>query len=664
WTSRDGRVWTREAANAGAAFRPGDRINALTRTPAGFAAVGAHSPSGTFRGDQRAVVWTSADGRSWRRADRPANGEITGLDRVAATGNGALVAHGWFARKVTKTVARKGKRRKQTATQRGEGLWLSPDGGRTWTPVTVPQAQGSYGPTIGLAAGPGGVYVAREGRRVTGTKKRRTTTRHGVIFSSADGRTWAPAGQVSVPSYGGVARLAGSSTGLAVLVRGKGGAGTVLRSGDGRTWRPGGDVGATAAAPGAGLTVSGLTVAAGAAAVITGRRGDDPYLALSGEAAARPVNAVDLAKVPGAIRPERAVTSMGVGAGRVVAVGSTGGGGAVWSAPAANPGAWARAQTPDLRAGKAAGGPRQPRQRFGDVVHGSKGWLAVGRVTAPDGKVTPLVAGAADGVTWRRAPFPGARGNIVDGCTSGPSGYVVVGTSAGKAAAWRSTDLKSWKRGSNAGKGDLDGRTWMRDVAATSKGYVAVGGRQATTGAGRKPVKPVSYLPAVWTSRDGVKWSAVAPPPLPSGVASGAFHQIVARGDVLVGLGWGTAPQAAGKPARWLAFTGVSSDGGRTWRTSVPTGAGEASELTSSVVTPKGFVVAGTVGGPGAQDAAMWASTDGAAWRRVPARGTGLDGPGDQRLTALAAVGGDVLAVGVNADHRGETPTLWRTTAP
>ncbi|MFC7732435.1 beta propeller repeat protein [Actinomadura keratinilytica] len=193
---------------------------------------------------------------------------------------------------------------------------------------------------------------------------------------------------------------------------------------------------------------------------------------------------------------------------------------------------------------------------------------------------------------------------------------------------------------------------------------MAVGGRQTAAGNGRKPAKPVSYRPAVWTSQDGVKWSAVAPPPLPSGVASGAFHQIVARGDVLVGLGWGTTPQTAGKPARWLGFIGVSSDGGRTWRTSVPAGAEEASELTSSAVTPKGFVVAGAVGRNGAQDAAMWASADGVTWRRVPARGTGLDGPGDQRLTALAAVGGDVLAVGVNADHRGETSTLWRTTAP
>lgn len=60
----------------------------------------------------------------------------------------------------------------------------------------------------------------------------------------------------------------------------------------------------------------------------------------------------------------------------------------------------------------------------------------------------------------------------------------------------------------------------------------------------------------------------------------------------------------------------------------------------------------------------MWASSDGVAWRRVPAHGHGLDGPGDQRFTALAAVGGDVLAVGVDAGHRGETPVLWRTAAP
>ncbi|GLW62426.1 hypothetical protein Arub01_06700 [Actinomadura rubrobrunea] len=662
WTSRDGGVWTREAASASAAFRPGDRISALARTPSGFVAAGAHSPTGRFRGDQRAVLWTSADGRSWRRLDRPGGGEITELDRVAALGNGGLVAHGRFDRKAAKTVKGKGKRRQRTVVRRGEGLWVSPDGGRTWTQVALPRAQGAYGPVIGPVAGPGGVYVVREGRRVAKGKKRRAATRYGVVFASADGRTWTPSGQVSAPSYRGVARLAGTSAGLAVLVRGKGGAGTVLRSGDGRSWRVGGGIGAMGGGSGTGLAVNGLTVAAGAAAVLAGRRGDDPYLALSSAAAARPVTTVDLTGVPGVIRPERTVTSMSAAAGRVVAVGSTGGGGAVWSAPAADPDAWTRARISG--AGAAVGGPGRPRQRFGDVVHGPKGWLAVGRVTAPDGKTTPLAAQSADGAAWRRTRFPGAKDALLEACASGPSGYVVVGSSGGKIATWRSADLTRWKRGAGAGKGDLRGPAWMRDVAATSKGYVAVGGRRATGGAGRGRQAPATYLPAVWTSRDGGTWSAAAPPPLPSGIVSGAFHQVVARGDLLVGFGWGSTAQAPGAPARWLAFTGVSTDGGRTWRTSVPPGAEQGAEITSSAVTPKGFAAAGTVGRPGAQDAAMWASPDGVAWRRVPAHGHGLDGPGDQRFTALAAVGGDVLAVGVDAGHRGETPVLWRTAAP
>jgi hypothetical protein len=92
--------------------------------------------------------------------------------------------------------------------------------------------------------------------------------------------------------------------------------------------------------------------------------------------------------------------------------------------------------------------------------------------------------------------------------------------------------------------------------------------------------------------------------------------------------------------------------------------------LTAVTSTAKGFLLAATSGAPGRQDVMLWTWTGaqpaatGTDWRRVAAFGTGLDGPGDQRLTALTAVGNEVVGTGVSADHRGETPTLWRTPAP
>jgi hypothetical protein len=241
-----------------------------------------------------------------------------------------------------------------------------------------------------------------------------------------------------------------------------------------------------------------------------------------------------------------------------------------------------------------------------------------------------------------------------------------VGTAGASAAAWRSADLKVWTRGGNAGKRDLDGPGWMRDVASTGKAYVAVGGRRPA-----KPAKPAApgavpaELPAVWTSADGLKWTAVAPPALPQGLASGAFTQVVARGDALVALGSGRTAAAANAPARALAFYAHSADGGRTWRTGgVPAGTPAGAALTAVTATAKGFLLAGATGEAGRQDVALWTSPDGSGWRRLAASGTGLDGPGDQRLTALASVGGQVVGTGTSTGHRGEVPMLWRTPAP
>ncbi|MFC5746908.1 hypothetical protein [Actinomadura rugatobispora] len=157
----------------------------------------------------------------------------------------------------------------------------------------------------------------------------------------------------------------------------------------------------------------------------------------------------------------------------------------------------------------------------------------------------------------------------------------------------------------------------------------------------------------------------MASPALPAGIASGAFFQVVARGDALVALGWGRTAGAAGAPGRAAAFVAHSPDGGRTWRTSVPQGAGETTTLTAVAATSKGFLLAGSSGLPGRQDVVLWSSPGGAGdWRRVPAFGAGLDGRGDQRLTSLAVLGGEVVGTGISADHRGETPMFWRTPAP
>ncbi|WP_338740994.1 hypothetical protein [Actinomadura luteofluorescens] len=550
WTSEDAATWTRRPPAAG--FTPSDQVNDLARTGQGFVAVGSSGG--------RAVAWTSADGHAWQRVDGIAG--ITALDRVAASGN-AVVVHGTYGKRVT---TKRGKK-KVTRTVRTDGLWRSTDGGRTWALVGVPQAQGSYGPTKGLAVGPGGFATVREGRQTTGRKKKRRTTRFGVLFTSADGARWQAAGRFG---GAGIERFDGTPSGLAVIVQGAAagqrGARTVLRSADGRTWQPGG----TIAAP---VLSSGLTVANGKIAV-SGRQGDDGYLF-----------GVDLRTVPGAVHPERSVRSLAAGPGVSVAVGSTNGNAAIWTAP-------------DGRAWKRAGFPATAGL-LSDAVRGGRGWLAVGRAsgTSPG----PLALTSQDGLTWQRPRFPAGPPPVA--AATGPAGYVAVGTGV----AWRSADLSTWSR---AG---LDGAP--ADVAATSRAYAAVGGR------GKEP--------AAWTSPDGLRWTAAK---LPPGLTA-PLTQVAAKGDTLVAIAGGAAAL-------------VSTDAGATW-TRRDLGPGLAA--TAVAATPGGFVAAASA----KDDAAVLTSSDGVNWRRVAV--PGLTGPGDQRLTALTAMGPAILATGTDAD----APILW-----
>ncbi|WP_433467753.1 hypothetical protein [Spirillospora sp. CA-128828] len=551
WTSGDAGTWTRRTPAAG--FTPADRVNDLTRTGQGFVAVGASGG--------RAVAWSSADGRAWQRIDGIPG--ITGLDRVAAAGN-VVMAHGTYSKKVTEKRGKK----KVTRTVGADGLWRSADGGRTWTHVGIPQAQGSYGSTKGLTTGPGGFATVREGKQTTGRKKHRRTKRFGLLFTSPDGLKWRVAGKFG---GAGIDRFDGTPSGLAVIVKAAKGAHTVLRSADGRTWRPGG----TLAAP---VRSSGLTVA-GERLAESGRQGDDAYLL-----------GVDLRTVPGAVHPERSIGSVAAGPGRSVAVGSTNGRAAIWTTPDGR--SWTRSRFP------ATGG------RLSDVAHGKPGWLAVGRVSGASSG--PLAMTSKDGLVWRKATLPGGPPPVA--VTSGPSGHVAVGTGA----AWRSADLRAWRRTG------IDGAP--SDVTATGSSYVAVGGK--------------GKAPAAWTSRDGLRWT---PAKLPPGLTA-PLTQVAARGDTLVAI-------AAG-------YTLVSADAGATWTRRALGGP----DLIATAVTPttRGFVVTATTNG----DAAVLTSSDGAAWRRLDV--PGLAGPGDQRITTLTTMGPDILATGADSD----TPTFWRAPAP
>jgi hypothetical protein len=618
WTSRDARTWTRRPLSG--AFGPGDAIKQLTRTASGFVAVGTT----TVKDATQAVLWTSADGGSWTRlgGERfapPKSGTTVGLSQVAAHSD-IVVVQGRVRTTETVTKRVKGKKKKVQRTAENEAFWRSPDGGRTWAPVVVPQGQGSSGDVVGVAATQAGFFAAREASSTTGSKKKRTTTHYAAFFSSPDGKNWGVAGRLEAGGYSGIGMMRGTDAGVTVLISVGGGKTAVMTSGDTKAWRHVGDLQGGRTPTGAALTSQGP--------VVTGRLANgDAYLTIAGGAD------VALASVFDAVHPERTVDGIVAGPGRVVALGSTNGRAALWTSPDGS--AWSRATLPVSK----DPGP----QRLVDAVHGGPGWLAVGGTGS-----RPLVLTSGDGSSWAPAPVGAAFDGQVAPSAAAASGsaYVVVGSADGTtAAAWTSADLKTWTRSGNAGKGDLDGARdapkWMSDVAAGPNGFVAVGGQ--TTGKTSRP--------ALWTSPDGRRWTlSPSAPALPSGTTQGSLTKVVARGNVLLATGVAGA----------YVFAAVSADGGRTWQPAALPGAASGTQLTAATSTPRGFVLMGTAG----SDVMTWTSPDGRAWRASRPHGLGLDGLGVQRLDGVTVAGTNLLAVGFTGDSRTDGPTLWRTPMP
>ncbi|WP_305886719.1 hypothetical protein [Actinoallomurus rhizosphaericola] len=629
WTSKDGTSWVRQPDAAGASFGR-DRIARVARTASGFVAIGDTSQKGDYS-DAVPVVWLSSDGRNWERLGNDqlrmslSGGPLSLVD-LAAVGNTAIV-YGW-------TTDHKGRVVK-------DAVWRSADGGRSWGWVDVPHPKGTAGPGIAIGATSSGFVAGRNGSS--------KSERYGVMMTSADGKQWQTAGEIHLPGYGGLQRLAGTDRGVAALI---GGDRKVLlaRSTDGRAWQNAGEVPTPSS-----VSIQGMAVTAGATIVAgreAGTQDADAVLAVRDPLGQE--IAVDPTRIAGAVEPDQALTSVATGSRLSVAVGSTNGDAAAWTS--ADGRRWSRAQAPGqvfARPGK---------QRLISVVSGNAGWLAVGFDVNH-----PLIVASDDGTTWRavdggKAFAPGGADHVATyAATVGPAGYVIVGESGLSAGTWHSADLKNWDRGTGPDlTGDQQANRWMRGVVGGSFGYVAVGGLNDPA------VKDAPRgRPAAWTSADGRKWT-LHRIPLPSGALEGWFDKVAAVGNVVVATG--SAATASGR----RAFAFVSPDGGASWQEvrlpaagpDGPDSSDRNSIVTAATATPRGFVVTGAGGRLGRSDVVLWTSRDGRSWTAQTPEGTGLSGRGDQWLTGMTPLGGDLLAVGVSTDHQGEQPTLWRRPLP
>lgn len=282
----------------------------------------------------------------------------------------------------------------------------------------------------------------------------------------------------------------------------------------------------------------------------------------------------------------QAIVAMTGGGPGLVAVGSDFGGtdsnAAVWISPDGL--AWSRVPHDEA----VFGGPGS--QSMAAVVAGGPGVVAVGSDDA-GGDRDAAVWTSPDGVVWSRVPhdeavFGGAEDQKMTSVAAGGPGLVAVGVDAPggdwNVAVWVSSDGVAWSRvpHDEAALGGPEGQS-VRRVAAWSGGLVAVGQASAAG----------EYYAAVWTSADGIAWSRVP-------------H------DEAVFGGPGT------QAAAWV----------------VPFGAG--------------LVAVGIDGPAGGFDAAVWTSADGVTWSRVTDHGAVFGGDGSQMAAAVVAVGGGLVAVG------------------
>ncbi|MGH3391218.1 MAG: hypothetical protein ACRDOO_20305, partial [Actinomadura sp.] len=277
WTSADGRSWTQIKERL-TAFQADDHIEALARAGQTYVAVGRRGADE----DGSPVVWLSPDGRSWQRMDGKklklpaATGKPGRLSYVAASGD-TLLLTGELIKSKGSLAA----------------VWRSSDGGRTWTALPAPSADGAFGP-VHLAAGANGFFALRESKD--------GDNRVGAVFQSANGDDWRPVG--SVRSSNGTPlnprRITAGDQGFAVLMAGPDGREAIYQSSDGAVWQHAADLGDTGGPGPAGFAVTGGTTVIGGT-----RRGTDQNFYLAVANGPGSLSDVDLAKVAGAVTTKR-----------------------------------------------------------------------------------------------------------------------------------------------------------------------------------------------------------------------------------------------------------------------------------------------------------------------------------------------------------------------
>ena len=261
-----------------------------------------------------------------------------------------------------------------------------------------------------------------------------------------------------------------------------------------------------------------------------------------------------------------------------------------------------------------------------------------------------------DGLAWSRVPhdeavFGGAGTQVVYALAPTPAGLVAVGYDSsggdGNGAVWTSPDGLAWSRVPHDEA--VFGGADDQEIWDVSIG----GPGLVAVGFDASGGDPDA---AVWISADGLAWTRV---PHDEVILGGGGDQwmyvVVAGGPGLVGVG------TDGSGGDWDAAVWTSTDG-ITW-TRVPHdeavfGGNDDQEMWDAWAGGPGLVAVGRDYSGGDSDAAVWISPDGLAWSRAPHDEVVFGGVGRQHMAAIVATGSNLVVVGLDETAEGDADAV------
>ena len=215
---------------------------------------------------------------------------------------------------------------------------------------------------------------------------------------------------------------------------------------------------------------------------------------------------------------------------------------------------------------------------------------------------------------------------------------IAVGGVGGQGAAWNMERGGEWERAEQSPT-VADSVVTLVDVAAAPTGLVAVG-------IGGAPQSEPSFS-VIWYSADGIRWREVARPP-------GVLLEVVTPGGPGMIAAGGVGP-AVGYPHGVSLW---SSPDGTTWSEVPGTDGLGIAAFNDIVQSPSGLVAVGVARDDPAVfefNAAVWTSSDGTAWTRVPH--TPLFDAGGMNGVAIGS--GAFVAVSLDLAAGRSRPAVW-----